>query len=106
MWTNEHPRTKRLYQISRRIKLQNRRQSRRHAILRSASLKDPDTAAVAIDRDPGRRSDLPSFRKLEVVGDGLIVALLGIDRLRHRNYNSGYSQAHFDLSCVRHGNLL
>jgi hypothetical protein len=56
MRTDEHPGTKALHQLSRRIKLQNGRHVRPHAILRTTSLKDPDARPVAIDCYSGRGS--------------------------------------------------
>src|SRR5207244_5971002 len=64
--TNEHPSTKTLHEFSRCIELENGRHIRSCAILSAASLKDPDVGPVAVDRDPGGRSDLPSFGKLEI----------------------------------------
>ena len=42
------------------------------AILVAASVEHPDAGAVAIDRDPGRGSDLPALGKLEEAVDELI----------------------------------
>src|SRR2546426_2483063 len=104
MRTDEHPRTKALHQLSCRIKLQNGRQVRPRAILSAASLKDPDAAPIAIDRDPGRGSYLPSLGKLEVLVDGLIGVVLGVDSLGQRNHRSAHCYCQSDSACIRHSN--
>jgi hypothetical protein len=98
--TDEHPRPKALDRLPRGVELQNGSDRRPDAVVRPASLEDPDAGAVAVDGDTGGGPYPAAIRHLEVVRyDFVWVCLCGEDH-RRREDRSGQSYE----DCSRHAN--
>src|SRR5207237_920739 len=65
MRANEHAGAETLDDVARLIELQNRGDARFRTVIAAAPFEDPDAAAIAIDGDTGRRSNLSAVRHLE-----------------------------------------
>jgi hypothetical protein len=79
---HQQSRAEALHELSRRIELQNRRQVRAGARVRTASFGDPDAATVSVDFNGARRAPFASLGQLKVVRDRAVGIRQRISRLR------------------------